>query len=250
MLLATLLSSPLLRAPHRSRCSCYAVATDDPDAIVHACLEGPAASLPEDARERVEGYVRELLRYNERTNVYSKSAYAHLPFHVHDSIVLGQLIAATSSGKDGGGGVLDLGSGSGLPSVVAASVNPELPVYAVESKSRKTRFLTQVARKLDLPLYTALTQNVHEYCASWVFDVDVVTAKAFKPLPEVVPIARRAVMSGATLHIPISESQVAQYELAEAQLVRQGEFLYFREQVDASHGAAQRKLVRPGGKTV
>lgn len=247
MLASLLLSPPQLRAAHRSRsCSCYAAATEDPDAIVHACLEGPAASLPEDARARVEGYVRELLRYNERTNVYSKSAYAHLPFHVHDSIVLGQLIAAASSGKDGGG-VLDLGSGSGLPSVVAASVNPELPVYAVESKSRKTRFLTRVARKLDLPLYTALTRNVHEYCASWVFDVDVVTAKAFKPLPEVVPIARRAVMNGAMLHIPISEAQVTQYELAEKQLVRQGEFLYFREQIDASHGAAQRKLVRPGG---
>ena len=34
--------------------------------------------------------MRELLRYNERTNVYSKSAYEHLPFHVQDSVVLAQ----------------------------------------------------------------------------------------------------------------------------------------------------------------
>ena len=105
----------------------------------------------------MRGYVNELLAYNERTNVYSKSAYTHLPFHVHDSVVLGTLIAA-SAREAGGGGVLDLGSGSGLPSVVAASVNADLPVWAVESKSRKTRFLKRVARKLDLPLYTPLVR--------------------------------------------------------------------------------------------
>ena len=34
-----------------------------------------------------------------------------------------------------------------------------------------------------------------------------VTAKAFKPVPEVGPIARRCVLGEATLHIPISEAQ-------------------------------------------
>ena len=40
--------------------------------------------------------------------------------------------------------------------------------------------------------------------------------------------------------------QVAQYELTEDQLVRQGRFLYYQEALTASHGAAQRNLVRPG----
>ena len=35
--------------------------------------------------------------------------------------------------------LLDLGSGSGLPSVLIACVLPDIPVYAVEFKSRKTR---------------------------------------------------------------------------------------------------------------
>ena len=220
----------------------------DVEAIVHACLEGPTSALPSVAKRRVEAYVRELLRYNERTNVYSKSAYQHLPFHVQvrhalgltdsthhptdtnltylhthcrrdglpvmshaspvhlasqhhpfrmnlqDSVVLAEHLASQQPMCSG---VLDLGSGSGLPSVVLACVMPEVPVYAVESKSRKTRFLAQVrlhlreyratscatcspfsiglhpftmpttppylaqlARKLDLPLYTPLTQNV------------------------------------------------------------------------------------------
>ena len=66
----------------------------DLEAIVQACLGGPTAALPPEAKERVEAYVRELLRYNERTNVYSKSAYEHLPFHVQDSVVLAEHLAS------------------------------------------------------------------------------------------------------------------------------------------------------------
>ena len=160
-LAAASLSAPSSRAPP-ARCARRCIAprcsgTTDVEAIVHACLEGPTASLPSEAKGRVEAYVRELLRYNERTNVYSKSAYEHLPFHVQDSVVLAQHLATQ---QPSGGGVLDLGSGSGLPSVVLACVMPDRPVFAIESKSRKTRFLKQVSRKLELPLYTPLTQNV------------------------------------------------------------------------------------------
>ena len=194
--LAASFTAPTSRPPPRcarrsSAPRCCSGATDI-EAIVQACLEGPTSALPSEAKERVEAYVRELLRYNERTNVYSKSAYEHLPFHVQDSVVLAEHLASQQP-SDGGGGVLDLGSGSGLPSVVLACVMPDRPVFAIESKSRKTRFLTQVAdpnpnpnphqltiaqplrptltdyafltqvaRKLELPLYTPLTQNVKE----------------------------------------------------------------------------------------
>ena len=93
-----------------------------PAELRERCLDaGPALELDVRSRLRVEGYVDELLRYNEHTNVYSKTAYAHLPFHVHDSITLGLVIAEAS-----GSGVLDLGSGSGLPSLLIACVNPEV----------------------------------------------------------------------------------------------------------------------------
>jgi len=195
-------------------------------------------ALPEQTAERVQEYVRLLLAYNERTNVYSKSAYEKLPFHVEDSVTLGLLV-----GKEAGHGVLDLGSGSGLPSLLIACVNPDLPVWAIESKSRKTRFLAHAAKQLDLPLYTALTTNVNELSRSWFFDCDVVTAKAFKPLNEVGPIARRCVGENARLLVPISEAQVGEFSLDEEQLQRQGDLVYYSEAIDASHGIDQRKLI-------
>ena len=131
--------------------------------------------------------------------------------------------------------------------MLIACVNPELPVYAVESKSRKTRFLSHVARKLELGAYTALTQDVNQLSRAWAFDVDVVTAKAFKPLNEVRPIARRAILGDAArLMVPISEAQVREFELAEEELLRvEGGFIYFSEPITPSHGAAQRKIVTP-----
>ena len=207
--------------------------------ILQNCERALPTALPEDAATRILGYVEELLQYNERTNVYSKSAYGFLPFHVADSATL-----ATHIGGIAQHGVLDLGSGSGLPSVIIACVNPSLPVFAVESKSRKTRFLRHAAKRLELEQYTALTQDVRQLSRDWAFDVDVVTAKAFKPLPEVKPIGRRCVLSDARLLIPISEAQVREFELGEDELQRyEGGFLYYSEPITPSHGSAQRKVV-------
>lgn len=209
--------------------------------VLDSCAAAVAhLALPAATAERVSGYVSELLTYNERTNVYSKSAYEKLPFHVADSVTLALDIR---DGRAAQRGVLDLGSGSGLPSVIIACVNPELPVFAVESKSRKTRFLTHAARRLGLENYTPLTQNVNELSRSWYFDVDVVTAKAFKPLPEVGPIGAKCILGDAQLLVPISEAQVLEFELGEERLARHGDFLYFSEALSPTRDSSTRKLV-------
>ena len=115
-------------------------------------------------------------------------------------------------------------------------------------KESGIRHAAPVSGELDLPVYTPLTQNVHELSRSWVFDVDVVTAKAFKPLPEVTPIGRRCILNDARLLVPISESQAKEFELGEDWLARRGDYLYFSEPLAPSHGASQRKLVSAGSQ--
>ena len=212
---------------------CYAAS------VLAQCMSGIVhAGLPAQTVQRVEAYVSELLDYNERTNVYSKAAYGKLPFHVADSLELAQLIASEQPR-----GVLDLGSGSGLPSMLIACVLPDVPVYAVESKSRKTRFLRHAAKATGLECYTPLTQNVRDLSRAWYFDVSHVTAKAFKPLNEVGPIGRDCIGDNACLRVPISESQAREFELEESQLHRSssGEFLFYTEQIEPSRSVAQRK---------
>jgi len=205
--------------------------------------EGPALLLDEDARALVAQYIDHLLEYNEHTNVYSKSAYAHLPFHVHDSLTLG-LIISESRGQ--GSAVLDLGSGSGLPSALIAAVNPQTPVFAIESKSRKTRFLRQVASALPMHNYVPLTCNVHEFSRSSYCDVDFLTAKAFKPLDEVVPIAQVCIRASALLYVPVSQAQVRDLSLPEQQLHRRGKYIYFRKAIKASRKSSTRQAITIG----
>ena len=206
--------------------------------LIARCV-APLGALDSAACDRVAAYVSELLRYNERTNLFSPSSYERLPFHVLDSVTLGLAIAESP-----GSGVLDLGSGSGLPSVLIAAINPALPVFAVESKSRKTRFLERAAATLELPLFVPLTSNVNELSRHSYFDVDHVTAKAFKPLGEVAPIAAACVRERALLTVPVSEAQVSDLGLAESALRRRGQFVYYHESVLASRGTAMRTRIR------
>ena len=137
--------SALLRAPPGLRCGeCVSIATDgrlpkDPrptlsidDLLSLSLDEGPALELDGPSRDRVAAYLRALLAYNEHTNVYSKSAYTHLPFHVHDSITLGMLIAELATPNSA---VLDMGSGSGL-----TYSNPFLPYVAHPFFSHMSEF--------------------------------------------------------------------------------------------------------------
>ena len=170
-------------------------------------LDGAAC----DRRGGVRGRAGPLQRADQ--HLRTRSSYEHLPFHVLDSVTLGLAIAESATAA--ASGVLDLGSGSGLPSVLIAAVNPELPVYAVESKSRKTRFLERAAAVLELPLFVPLTSDVNELSRRSYFDVDHVTAKAFKPLEQVAPIAAACVRESALLQVPISTQQVSDLGLAE-----------------------------------
>ncbi len=56
------------------------------------------------------------------------------------------------------GNWLDVGSGAGLPGIVLAIVRPDWSVTLLDSNSKKTSFVQQVAIELDL-------QNVHVQCA-------------------------------------------------------------------------------------
>ena len=58
----------------------------------------------------IERYIDLLKTHNETTNLYAKSAYDQLPFHVRDCQALASLI-----GDKDGYDIWDLGSGSGFP---------------------------------------------------------------------------------------------------------------------------------------
>ncbi|NBV41856.1 16S rRNA (guanine(527)-N(7))-methyltransferase RsmG [bacterium] len=153
------------------------------------------------APRNIDSYKTLLFEYNNHTNIYSKSAYPQLDFHIQDSLTIAKLFTATPKR------LLDIGSGSGLPSLPLAIENPEIEITAVESKSRKCRFLNQVKSELNLKNYTVINDDIHHYISTTRPRCDVITAKAFAPLPRLIKTLEMLKYTAATAYIPISENQ-------------------------------------------
>ena len=128
------------------------------------------------------------------TRVYNLTAVRDqhdlLTKHQLDSlVVIGPLRRQT-----GGHAVklLDVGSGAGLPGVVMAICCPEVDVHCVDTVAKKAAFIQQVAATLRLPNL----RGVHARVESLAGPYDVVSARAFASLPDLVNWSARALGEG------------------------------------------------------
>jgi 16S rRNA (guanine527-N7)-methyltransferase len=149
----------------------------------------------------INAYIEKLKTYNQITNIYSESAYDHLPYHIENSLKILEVAPNHTLS------ILDIGSGSGLPVIPLAIAAPHIQITAVESKSRKTKFLSGVKETLELHNLTVVTANIHEYVAKSRPRPSVITAKAFAPLVRLLPLLKTLAYTHAQVIIPISERQ-------------------------------------------
>ncbi len=152
---------------------------------------------------KIDDYVANLKRYNEHTNIYSTQAYDHLEFHIQNSLNIAKLIPANTVH------LMDIGSGSGLPSIPLAIACPHINITAVESKSRKTKFLEDCKRALGLRNYHVVTANIMDHIHHNRPKPTIITAKAFAPIERLVPLLKSIAYTKATVIVPISTMQIA-----------------------------------------
>jgi 16S rRNA (guanine527-N7)-methyltransferase len=126
--------------------------------------------------ERLSAYLAVLRRWQSRINLVGSSTLAD-PWrrHVLDSAQLAQLLPA------GEPRLIDLGSGAGFPGLVLA-IMTTARVRLVESDSRKCAFLFEAARIANARVQI---DNVRSESLSPAI-CDVVTARAFAPLAELL----------------------------------------------------------------
>ena len=136
--------------------------------------------------ERLSHYVALLQKWNQAINLVSKSTIPLIwERHIADSL---QLSAYLRSDQQVWG---DLGSGGGLPglviAIIAKELQPKLQVHLVEIDQRKSVFLRQVARDLDLKVqvHTQKIELATPLCA------DVLSARALAPLTTLCAYAKR-----------------------------------------------------------
>jgi 16S rRNA (guanine527-N7)-methyltransferase len=88
--------------------------------------------------------------------------------------------------------LLDVGSGGGLPGVVLAVLMPALQVTCVDTVGKKAAFVRQVAAELRLPSLRA----EHGRVETMRGEFDIVTARAFARLADIVALTDARLSSG------------------------------------------------------
>lgn len=111
--------------------------------------------------------------------------------HILDSAQLLPLIHKNTSA------IADLGSGGGFPALVLAAIQPA-PVHMFESNTKKSAFLAEALRQMGVKGYIHTERLEMRKAPKAVPHVQLVTARAFASLTELLGYAEPFFAHGAT----------------------------------------------------
>jgi len=142
-----------------------------------------AIPVSRETELRLERYEKLLIERNQSLSLISHSTEPDIWVrHFLDSAQLAALI------PDRTATVADIGTGAGFPGLVLAIMG--LPnVHLIENNFQKVEFLRSVITELDLPV------TIHPMKGEAVrrFPVGVLTARALKPLDQLLGLGRRLI---------------------------------------------------------
>jgi len=145
------------------------------------------SELPTDVAERLEAFIALLLAWTLRLNLIGRGTHEQIwTRHIADSLQLLPLIPPLAHDA------IDVGSGAGLPGIVMAIAQPNLPMTLVESDQRKAAFLRHVAYSLALPNITVIAGRIE----ATNIQADVITARALAPLPKLLELVAPHLRTG------------------------------------------------------
>lgn len=138
------------------------------------CKGLAALSIDEQRAAPLYEYLQLLQKWNKPFNLTAiKKAEEMIPKHLMDSLsVLAHLGGARR--------VCDVGTGAGLPGIPLAVCCPETEFVLLDSNGKKTRFLHQVRRHLNLSNVTIVEGRAEDYQPDIGFDA--VLSRAFADL--------------------------------------------------------------------
>ena len=185
---------------------------------------------------KLKKYQEILLKWQKNFNLISKNTEKDIwTRHILDSAQLWKYI------PDSVNCLLDIGSGAGFPAVVLAVLNTNTPkikrIVMVEKDVQKAVFLKEVIRELSLTA-EVLDCKIQEVQLE---DVDVVTARAFSSLKELIELMKPFYHKGTIglflkgesvdkeineLNVPVSLDKIQSLTHNKSQLVYVKEIFY------------------------
>ena len=141
---------------------------------------------------RLEILVGVLQAWQQRINLIAPSTVGEIwQRHILDSA---QLLPLLPSKLDA---IADLGSGGGFPSLVLAAIQPA-KVHMFEANAKKVAFLQEALRQMKVQGQVHRVRLEQRIAPPAMPSVQVVTARAFAPLEELLGYAEPYFKAGAT----------------------------------------------------
>ena len=150
--------------------------------------------------EPLEAYFRLLTQWNAKINLTALPLDAPTD-ETFDRLFVEPLGAARQIPADTPGVWFDLGSGGGSPAIPLKIARPGLTLTMIESKERKSAFLREAIRALELPNATVETARFEDVAAKPQFAgiADIVTVRAVKTDAELFAAAGQMLKDGGRL---------------------------------------------------
>ena len=150
----------------------------DPAQTLLAGARTLGVPLSAEGAARLLALTAELARWNRTYNLTAISdPEAMLTHHLLDSLAVHPDLAGTR--------IADVGTGAGFPGLPLALVNPGRQFTLIDSAGKKVRFVAHAAHLLGLGNVAPLHARVEALHPGAPFDT--VLARAFAPLPELLP---------------------------------------------------------------
>ena len=142
---------------------------------------------------RLDQFVALILKWQKAVQLVSAASLSHLwTRHIADSLQLLDLVPGAKIWAD-------LGSGGGFPGLVLAIALKDRPgaqVHLIESDQRKSAFLREAARTLELPAMIHV-KRIEAVTSAALPGLEVATARALAPLPGLLALAAPLLQNGA-----------------------------------------------------
>lgn len=134
--------------------------------------------LTDEALKRLELYYELLINWNNKINLTTiteeKEVYLK---HFYDSLTIAKVIDLSKEES-----LCDIGTGAGFPGIVLKICFPNLKVTLVDSLTKRTKFLQEVIKELELKDIEIINQRAEEYIKERREFFDVVVARAVAKL--------------------------------------------------------------------